>query len=64
MKLFLTISLSIVISLFSTSYGQSPTEHLQNQLKLAKTDTQKVKLYNQLSELHFKDAPGKARKYA
>jgi tetratricopeptide (TPR) repeat protein/DNA-binding CsgD family transcriptional regulator len=63
MKLYLTIILS-VITLCSNSYGQSAAEHLQNQIELTKTDTQKVNLYNQLTELHFKDSPNKARQYA
>lgn len=63
MKLFLLTSLFIV-GLGIVGYGQGSANDLEDRLKLAKTDTQKVNIYNKLTELHFRSSPSKARQYA
>lgn len=53
-----------MVGLNSGTYGQDTAEYLENQIKNVTQDTQKVNIYNQLAQLHFKVSPSKSRNYA
>jgi len=61
---FLLISIFIVITNFTNVYAQNPlVDSLLHQLSIAKHDTVKIKIYNQLSTIYTKIDPDAAFDY-